>query len=351
MSIPIPFVQTRHARRLYVGGLPPNVADEELLKNFLQDVIAKALGHTKPQDYILSIYINKAKGFAFIELNSCELAAACLELDGILYKKVVLKVLRANEYKPDLVTPSMMTQKIVLDLSHFEFDKSDPAAEEQTKSPIESLASSSRTSATSSPALQSGLRKSLSSSTTTTSATSSAGSMSPVRLHMGVGIWSDSNSANSIATASTEPSKPTADVASAAVDATAALLDSFACQQKEQHSSFLESIKLSTLDDVSSESISIVGCAPACDFKEKDRMKIAASFNDNSRLLLVGGEQLSTLNKFSCSHCFRLELHNYCNVHMKNVEYGIDLNNIRFFDVGDVAKGDSMAETRYAGYG
>jgi hypothetical protein len=56
--------------------------------------------------YILSMYINQKKCFAFVELNSIELTTACLELDGIIYRNSVLKVLRANEYKPELLPPS-----------------------------------------------------------------------------------------------------------------------------------------------------------------------------------------------------------------------------------------------------
>lgn len=115
------FQQTRHARRIYVGGIPPNYADEEALKYFLNSVIAKGIGEENDNSYVLSMYINQKKCFAFVELRSIELATACLALDSIVYKKVVLKVLRANEYKPELVPPSMLGKPIVLDLSSFAF--------------------------------------------------------------------------------------------------------------------------------------------------------------------------------------------------------------------------------------
>lgn len=35
--------------------------------------------------YVLSMYINEKKGFAFVELPTMELTTACLSLDGILY--------------------------------------------------------------------------------------------------------------------------------------------------------------------------------------------------------------------------------------------------------------------------
>ena len=52
---------------------------------------------------MVSVYINHKKCFAFVELKSIELTTACLELDGIVYRNSVLKVQRANEYKPEAV--------------------------------------------------------------------------------------------------------------------------------------------------------------------------------------------------------------------------------------------------------
>lgn len=115
------FQQTRHARRLYVGGVPPNYTDEEELKHFLNSVIAKGLGEANDNSFVLSIYINQKKCFAFIELRSIELATAALALDGIIFKKVVLKILRANEYKPELIPASLTGSPLVLDLSSFAF--------------------------------------------------------------------------------------------------------------------------------------------------------------------------------------------------------------------------------------
>lgn len=97
--------QSRHARRLYVGGLTSSNCNEEMIKNFLNSVICNALGDPPESTYILSIYVNQQKCFAFIELNSIELTTACLELDGILFQNSPLKILRANEYKPELLPP------------------------------------------------------------------------------------------------------------------------------------------------------------------------------------------------------------------------------------------------------
>lgn len=112
--------QTRHARRIYVGGLPPNFIDEDGLRIFINSVIAQGLGEENDQSYVLSVYINHKKCFAFVELKSIELATASLALDGIMLKNVALRILRANEYKPELV-PASMNKVIHFDMSGFQF--------------------------------------------------------------------------------------------------------------------------------------------------------------------------------------------------------------------------------------
>jgi hypothetical protein len=112
--------QTRHARRIYVGALPPNYIDEDGLRSFMNSVIAQGLGEENDHSYVLSVYINQKKCFAFVELKSIELASACLELDGIIMKNVVLRILRANEYKPELI-PQSLNKVVRFDLSGFQF--------------------------------------------------------------------------------------------------------------------------------------------------------------------------------------------------------------------------------------
>lgn len=112
--------QTRHARRIYVGGIPPNLIDEDGLRSYINAVVAQGLGEENDHSYVLSVYINHKKCFAFVELKSIELATACLALDGIMMKNVALRILRANEYKPELV-PAAMNKVIHFDLSGFQF--------------------------------------------------------------------------------------------------------------------------------------------------------------------------------------------------------------------------------------
>lgn len=109
---------TRHARRIYVGGIPPNYSDEEELRNFFNKVIAKGLSVENDHSYVISVYMNQKKCYAFVEFNSIDLTTACLDMDGIIFKKVTLKIYRANEYRPELVPPSKL---IKLDLSGWSF--------------------------------------------------------------------------------------------------------------------------------------------------------------------------------------------------------------------------------------
>lgn len=109
---------TRHARRIYVGGIPPNYSDEEELRNFFNKVISKGLDVENDNSYVISVYMNQKKCYAFVEFNSIELTTACLEMDGIIFKKVTLKIYRANEYRPELVPP---TKFIKLDLSGWSY--------------------------------------------------------------------------------------------------------------------------------------------------------------------------------------------------------------------------------------
>jgi len=109
---------TRHARRIYVGGIPPNYSDEEELRNFFNKVISKGMDVENDNSYVISVYMNQKKCYAFVEFNSIELTTACLEMDGIIFKKVTLKIYRANEYRPELVPP---TKYIKLDLTGWSF--------------------------------------------------------------------------------------------------------------------------------------------------------------------------------------------------------------------------------------
>lgn len=117
-SFPKTAQATRHARRLYFGGFSPST-EEDALKHFLNEVISAGLNEGNDDSYILSIYLNQKKCFAFVELKSIELTTACLFLDGVVMDGLPLKVQRANEYKPELV-PAVKSV-VELDLSKIQF--------------------------------------------------------------------------------------------------------------------------------------------------------------------------------------------------------------------------------------
>jgi hypothetical protein len=112
--------ETRHARRLYVGGIPTGQTSEEHFRSYFNEVISRCLGEDNNNSYTVSIYMNHKKCFAFVELKSIELTNACLELDGILYCSSVLRIQRANEYKPELVA-SLPSKPLKFNLSKAPF--------------------------------------------------------------------------------------------------------------------------------------------------------------------------------------------------------------------------------------
>eukprot|EP00980_Cylindrotheca_fusiformis_P029953 scaffold24086_cov176-Cylindrotheca_fusiformis.AAC.3 len=107
--------QTRHARRLYIGNLPPYVTEQEL-HVFFRGAVERALVEKLPQgeDPILSVYINHERRFCFLEFKTVEMATACLALDGIdIEGKGKVKVKRPNDYNPTMapkVHPSAIPQ-------------------------------------------------------------------------------------------------------------------------------------------------------------------------------------------------------------------------------------------------
>lgn len=93
--------QTRHARRLYVGGIG-EVSEPEITE-FFNDVIDRALGERTEGGWVVSVYINRERHFAFVELRTIELTTACMNLDGVAFRGQPLKIRRPNDYNPATV--------------------------------------------------------------------------------------------------------------------------------------------------------------------------------------------------------------------------------------------------------
>ncbi|XP_022765439.1 splicing factor U2af large subunit B-like isoform X1 [Durio zibethinus] len=93
---------TRHARRVYVGGLPP-AANEQSVATFFSHVMAAIGGNTAgPGDAVVNVYINHEKKFAFVEMRSVEEASNAMALDGIIFEGAPVKVRRPSDYNPSL---------------------------------------------------------------------------------------------------------------------------------------------------------------------------------------------------------------------------------------------------------
>ena len=118
--------QTRHARRLYVGGLPPGSTEDDLLRFFTNAIQRATAPHGLPPDMgpaVLQTYINPDKFFGFVELATMELTASCLGLNGVRYDShlgsTTLRVRRPNDFKPELV-PLTMQPLSYFNLSNIE---------------------------------------------------------------------------------------------------------------------------------------------------------------------------------------------------------------------------------------
>mmetsp|Transcript_13062 Transcript_13062/g.21156 ORF Transcript_13062/g.21156 Transcript_13062/m.21156 type:complete len:547 (+) Transcript_13062:151-1791(+) len=96
--------ETRHARRVYIGGLD-NVTEPEI-QDFFSGILDAGLGDKLQGSPIISVYVNNEKHFAFVEVNSVELATACMQLDGIKYRKMGLRIRRPADYNPTIVPSS-----------------------------------------------------------------------------------------------------------------------------------------------------------------------------------------------------------------------------------------------------
>ncbi|XP_008786117.1 splicing factor U2af large subunit B-like isoform X2 [Phoenix dactylifera] len=93
---------TRHARRVYVGGLSAT-ANEQSVGAFFNQVMAAIGGNTAgPGDAVVNVYINHEKMFAFVEMRSVEEASNAMALDGIIFEGAPVKVRRPTDYNPAL---------------------------------------------------------------------------------------------------------------------------------------------------------------------------------------------------------------------------------------------------------
>lgn len=93
---------TRHARRVYVGGFPPNVSEVRVADFFNNALMAvggiaetQTEGNANP---VVNVYMNHEKHFAFVEFRNAEETSNCMALDSISFDSSQLRVRRPNDY-------------------------------------------------------------------------------------------------------------------------------------------------------------------------------------------------------------------------------------------------------------
>ena len=98
-TAPVSLQATRHARRVYVGGLP-DVTSDVAVGAFFSRALAAVEGAVAdaPGEPVLNVYLNQEKKFAFIEFRSVEECSNALALDGVLMESAPLRVRRPNDY-------------------------------------------------------------------------------------------------------------------------------------------------------------------------------------------------------------------------------------------------------------
>lgn len=97
----LPSQVSRHARRLYVGNLPPDTTDSQI-GDFFNRALQASKGVESEGDPVISVYMNLEKRFAFIETRTIREAAAGLALDGVRFRDMFLRLRRPNDYNAAL---------------------------------------------------------------------------------------------------------------------------------------------------------------------------------------------------------------------------------------------------------
>lgn len=90
--------QTRHARRIYVGGISSVHGSDKDVASFFDKTLRSCLAEEDTPSENLSlvgrVYLHTERGFAFLEFPSIQMATACMKLDRLIWKGATLKVSR-----------------------------------------------------------------------------------------------------------------------------------------------------------------------------------------------------------------------------------------------------------------
>lgn len=93
---------TRHARRIYVGGVPMTT-NEDLLAQFFNNALIAINGTTGEEGAcVVNVYINTEKKFAFVEFRSVAECSNALSMDGVIIDGTPVRIRRPNDYNSQL---------------------------------------------------------------------------------------------------------------------------------------------------------------------------------------------------------------------------------------------------------
>lgn len=114
---------TRHARRIYVGSLPPGATEDDIA-GFLSSALTAIGGTTAgPGNCVLNVYLNHEKRFAFVELRTVEETSNAMALDGVVFEEHSVRIRRPADYRvaeaaalgPSLPNPNLNLTAVGLD--------------------------------------------------------------------------------------------------------------------------------------------------------------------------------------------------------------------------------------------
>jgi splicing factor U2AF subunit len=89
--------QARQQRRIYVGNIPRDVSETELMV-FFNEIMKRA--RISQDDAVSLVTVNYEKNFAFLDFRTPEQATHAMSLDGIkLRDQYILKIRRPKDYK------------------------------------------------------------------------------------------------------------------------------------------------------------------------------------------------------------------------------------------------------------
>eukprot|EP00005_Dracoamoeba_jomungandri_P010424 CAMPEP_0174277460 /NCGR_PEP_ID=MMETSP0439-20130205/60942_1 /TAXON_ID=0 /ORGANISM="Stereomyxa ramosa, Strain Chinc5" /LENGTH=584 /DNA_ID=CAMNT_0015369783 /DNA_START=24 /DNA_END=1778 /DNA_ORIENTATION=+ len=95
--------QTRQARRLYVGNVPDESSEQELMDFFNTAMMNAGVELESVGPPVTACQLNREKSFAFLEFTSIEDCSTGMALDGITLQGQSLKVRRPKDYQPPTV--------------------------------------------------------------------------------------------------------------------------------------------------------------------------------------------------------------------------------------------------------